>query len=286
VIVVNQFTTYREATVSAVLPAFNRAATLGRALESVLAQTRAADEVVVVDDGSTDGTDRLVAGFPSVVYIAQENRGVSAARNRGVSAAAGEWVAFLDSDDEWRPEKLQRQLEALERNPGHDVCHTDEIWIRNGRRVNPGRRHAKAGGRIFRRCLPLCAISPSAAMIRRSLLDAVGGFDEALPVCEDYDLWLRICAHHPVLFVDQPLVVKHGGHADQLSRAHWGMDRFRIRALVKILEEGGLDPADRTAAVDTLLAKVDVYLQGVRRRGRAAEEREYAALRERFQRAR
>lgn len=284
--IVNQFTTYRETTVSAVIPTHNRAGTLGRALESVLAQTRPADEVIVVDDGSTDGTDRLVAGYPSVVYVAQENRGVSAARNRGIAAAAGEWIALLDSDDEWRPEKLQRQLEALGNNPGHDVCHTDEIWIRDGRRVNPGRRHAKAGGRIFRRCLSLCSISPSAAMVRRSLLDTLGGFDESLPVCEDYDLWLRVCARHPVLFVDEALVVKHGGHADQLSRAYWGMDRFRIRALVKILEEGALEPGDRAAARDTLLAKIDVYLQGVRRRGRTEEEREYAALRERFLRAR
>lgn len=270
-------------TVSAVIPTLNRAEPVLRALASVHTQTRPPDEIIVVDDGSTDDTARRVrAAFPEVVYLHQDNRGVSAARNRGVSAAGGEWIAFLDSDDEWRPEKLERQCEALERNPGYPLCHTDEVWIRDGRRVNPRRRHAKRGGRIFRHCLPLCAISPSAALIRRAALDELGGFDESLPACEDYDLWLRLCARHPVLLVDEPLVVKYGGHDDQLSRKHWGMDRFRIRALVKILESGILGSGDREAACATLIEKVDIVLNGLRKRGRDEEAREYARIRTRF----
>jgi glycosyltransferase involved in cell wall biosynthesis len=270
-------------TVSAVIPTHNRADLVLRALASVQAQTRPADEVIVVDDGSTDDTPRRVPeAFPGAVYLRQENRGVSVARNRGVAAASGDWIALLDSDDEWRPEKLERQCEALERDPGYHLCHTDEIWIRDGRRVNPRRRHAKPKGRVFRECLPLCAISPSAALIRRSLLDELGGFDESLPACEDYDLWLRLCARHPVLLVDEPLVIKYGGHGDQLSRKHWGMDRFRIRALAKILESGELDPGDFEAARATLMEKADIVLQGLRKRNRDAEVREYEALRSRF----
>jgi GT2 family glycosyltransferase len=119
-------------------------------------------------------------------------------------------------------------------------------------------------------------------MIRRDTLDRLGGFDEDLPACEDYDLWLRLCAGHPVLFVDEPLVIKYGGHDDQLSRTTPALDRYRIRALVKILDSGVLDPGHAVAARDTLLGKIDVYLPGVRRRGRDEEAQELEALRARF----
>jgi glycosyltransferase involved in cell wall biosynthesis len=270
-------------TVSAVIPTHNRSAALRRALDSVFAQTRPADEVVVVDDGSLDDTPAWIPrDFPDVTYIRQDNAGVSAARNRGVASCRSEWIAFLDSDDEWRPKKLELQIEALAANPGYPVCHTNEIWIRDGRRVNEGRRHAKSGGWIFQMCLSLCVISPSSAVIRRSLLCELGGFDETLPVCEDYDLWLRICARHPVLFLEEPLTVKYGGHADQLSRRFWGMDRFRIRAIDKILSENILCPGDRAAAVAVLLEKTGVYLEGARKRGKVGEVREYDAIRKRY----
>jgi glycosyltransferase involved in cell wall biosynthesis len=258
--------------VSVVIPTRDRAPLLARALGSVFAQTRPPEEVVVVDDGSRDGTaEMLRARFPEVRAIEQQPLGVSAARNRGVAACTGEWIAFLDSDDEWRPEKLARQLAALAAEPDYRLCHTDEAWLRRGRPVNPRRVHAKAGGWIFQKCLPRCVISPSAALVERSLLAELGGFDESLPACEDYDLWLRVCARHPVLFVAAPLTVKHGGHDDQLSRAHWGMDRFRIRALEKVLASGVLGPEDRRAAVRMLVDKLDVYLAGAEKRGRLEE---------------
>ena len=258
--------------VSVVIPTFDRVALLPRALESVRDQTRPADEVVVIDDGSRDGTGEMVrCEFPEVRYLSRRQGGVSAARNQGIVAVRGQWIALLDSDDAWRPQKLERQLAALAAAPDHLVCHTDEIWIRDGRRVNPRLRHAKRGGRIFRDCLPLCAISPSSAVIHRSVFAEVGLFDEELPACEDYDLWLRITARYPVLLVDESLVEKYGGHADQLSRTVAGLDRYRIRALVKILEEGCLGSDEHAAAVATLVEKSRIWADGADARGRHEE---------------
>jgi len=266
--------------VSVVIPTFDRAPVLPRALESVVAQTLSPAEVIVVDDGSTDGTAELVEKrFPGVRWLHQENRGVSAARNRGIEASRGEWIALLDSDDEWLPEKLQRQLSALRDHSDLRICHTDEIWIRRGRRVNPRQIHAKHGGWIFQHCLPLCAMSPSSILIHRSVFEEIGLFDEDLPACEDYDLWLRICSRHPVLYLDEPLVVKHGGHEDQLSSRIWGLDRFRVQALEKVIRGGALSQEDRDAAGAVLLEKIEIYLTGARKRGKSREVGEYEAKR-------
>lgn len=266
-------------TVSVIIPTFNRAATLGRALESVYAQTRPPHEVLVVDDGSTDDTaGRVARDWPRVRYHARPHAGVSAARNFGIRKATGTWIALLDSDDQWLPHKLDKQLACIRRDPGARLIHSDEIWIRNGRRVNPMARHAKSGGRIFERCLPLCCISPSAALIHRSVFEHVGLFDESLPACEDYDLWLRVCARHEVHYIDEPLVIKHGGHADQLSRRYWGMDRFRIQALDRLLDSGILDREQRRAALAVLEKKIRIYSNGAEKRRRFEEAARYRSL--------
>ena len=253
--------------IAVVIPTFNRAGLLERALRSVEAQTMAPSEVIVVDDGSTDSTAILMQQrFPHVRYLRQPNQGVSRARNRGILAARSEWLAFLDSDDEWFPHKLKRQREALNRHTHFRLCHTNEVWIRNGRRVNPMNKHAKAGGEIFKRCLPRCVISPSSVIIHRSVFKEVGVFDETLPACEDYDLWLRICAVYPVLFLPEHLITKYGGHADQLSRRHWGMDRFRVQALEKIIQSDQLSLSDRVETLRVLLSKTAIVLEGARKR--------------------
>ena len=262
--------------ISVIIPTWNRAGCLARTLESVLAQNLAAHEVIVVDDGSTDQTRELVARrFGDVRYLYQQNRGVSSARNTGIRAASGDWIALLDSDDRWHPDKLARQQAALNASPDAVLCHSDEIWMRNGRRVNPMQKHAKHGGRIFRQCLPLCPISPSASIIRRDIFDTIGLFDESLPACEDYDLWLRICAVHPVLYIDAPLITRYGGHSDQLSRRYWGMDRFRIQALENILTSGLLDPGDHAAARAMLLKKAGIVARGAEKRGNTALAHRY-----------
>ncbi len=202
-----------------------------------------------------------------MVYLCQPNQGVSSARNRGIKAASGEWVAFLDSDDEWCPRKLEAQSRGLQVGDSFRICHTDEIWIRNGSRVNPMRKHSKSGGWIYERCLPLCVISPSSVVIHDSVFEEVGCFDEGLPACEDYDLWLRICAFFPVLYVDEPLVTKYGGHDDQLSTQFWGLDRFRILALDKMLASGELGAGERAATREMLRRKLEILLAGARKRG-------------------
>ena len=253
-------------TISVIIPTYNRAHTLKRALDSVLAQIRPADEIIVVDDGSTDLTAQLIKqNYPQVIYIKQANQGVSAARNTAIEIAQGEWLALLDSDDEWLPNKLETQQALLEQHPGHKLVHSDEIWIRNGVRVNQMKKHAKTGGWIFENCLPLCAISPSAAMIHKDLFAEIGLFDESLPACEDYDLWLRITAHYPVLYCEEALIRKYGGHEDQLSQQHWGMDRFRIQALVKCLEDDQLAASNRAAAQTMLTKKLTVVLKGAKK---------------------
>ncbi|MBV2120669.1 MAG: glycosyltransferase family 2 protein [Candidatus Thiodiazotropha sp. (ex Ctena orbiculata)] len=254
--------------VSVIIPTFNRASTLPRALDSVFAQTLPPLEVIVIDDGSDDETKTVVErDYPDVIYLPQTNSGVSHARNSGIRHAKGEWLALLDSDDSWLPEKLQLQMASLNRSPQLRISHTDEIWIRNGVRVNQMNKHAKQGGYIFKHCLPLCVISPSAALIHHSVFQEYGLFDTHLPACEDYDLWLRICAKEAVDFIEKPLVVKYGGHQDQLSRKHWGMDRFRVYALQKLLDNHDLNHANRCAAIEVLCKKCLILSKGAEKRG-------------------
>jgi glycosyltransferase involved in cell wall biosynthesis len=269
--------------ISVIIPTHNRAELLTRALASVFAQTFAPAEVIVVDDGSTDHTEEVVRDrFPQASYFRQPQQGVSRARNLGIQQAQGEWLSFLDSDDEWLPHKLALQRHALQHKPPCRLCHTDEIWIRRGKRVNPMKKHTKHGGAIFQHCLPRCVISPSSVMIHRAVFERVGHFDESLPVCEDYDLWLRICARYEVFYVPEKLLVKYGGHDDQLSAQYWGMDRFRIRALEKILEGENLSSPDREAVLRVLQEKIDIVAAGARKRNNLALVQEYAQKRRQY----
>lgn len=256
--------------VSVVIPTYNRRDVVREAIASVTAQTYPDVEVIVVDDGSDDGTAEVVSEFhefDEVQYVHQANRGVSAARNVGVARARGDLIAFLDSDDVWQPDKLAHQVAFFQEHSDAQICQTDEIWLRNGARVNPHRKHRKTGGDIFARSLELCLVSPSAVMMRRALFERAGGFDETLPVCEDYDLWLRITARMPVHFIALPLVVKRGGHADQLSHRFWGMDRFRVQSLCKLLESGVLAEEQRQLTLEMLRKKCAILAHGAQKRG-------------------
>jgi glycosyltransferase involved in cell wall biosynthesis len=255
--------------ISVIIPTFNRAHTLLRALGSVLAQSYPASEIIVVDDASVDNTELLIKSYAQIKFIKLiENRGVSHARNEGIKQASSEWIALLDSDDEWNPDKLAKQVAAAKAYPGVHAFHTNEIWIRNGKRVNPTNKHVKPDGWVYEASLSMCCISPSSILLHRSLLEQCGEFDESLPACEDYDLWLRIFSRYPVKLIDEPLVIKYGGHADQLSRQHWGMDRFRIKALIKVLDSEFLGERERALTVAMLRHKCSIMIKGAQKRSR------------------
>jgi glycosyltransferase involved in cell wall biosynthesis len=268
--------------VTVIIPTYNRGWIVKEAIDSVLHQDFSDFELIVVDDGSDDDTREVLGAYAnSITVLHQSNRGVSAARNRGISEASGRLVAFLDSDDLWLPGKLKTQVKFFEENADAMINQTQEIWIRNGIRVNPKKRHHKFSGMIFEQSLALCLVSPSAVMLRRSLFDTVGVFDERLPACEDYDLWLRISCRYPVHLIDIPLIIKRGGHDDQLSKAA-GLDKYRIQSLIKIIDSEFLTPQQYKAAVITLKQKSEVYAGGCRRRGRQEEAEYFSALAEKY----
>lgn len=271
--------------ISVIVPTFNRWPLLRRALDSVLAQRFRDFELIVIDDGSTDGTsDELKRAELPLRLFTTERRGVAAARNFGVSRAHGSHIAFLDSDDAWLPRKLGIQAAFMTDQVDVKICQTEEIWIRNDIRVNAREVHRKPSDDIYPRCLELCLISPSAVMMTRELFESFGGFDESFPVCEDYELWLRIGAKFPVPLIAEALVVKYGGHADQLSRSTWGLDRYRVLALQKLLRSGCLDAARQAAALDVLRRKTAILAHGARKRGREKEARGYEAVLAEFDR--
>jgi glycosyltransferase involved in cell wall biosynthesis len=258
--------------VSVIIPTFNRARFLPQAVESVLGQSFVDFELLVVDDGSTDCTPAALSPYMGHLrYLRQENRGVSASRNRGIHESRGELVAFLDSDDSWHKDKLKHQVNYFSAHPEAVACYTDEIWIRRGRRVNPKKRHAKYSGYIFEKVLPLCIISPSSVMLKRSVFEKVGLFDENLPACEDYDMWLRVAHRYHVHFIPRPLITKRNGHHDQLSAEYRGLDRFRVKSLGKMLSNGRLTARERALVLEQMVKRCTILSEGCLRRGKTDE---------------
>ncbi|ROR03221.1 glycosyltransferase family 2 protein [Desulfosoma caldarium] len=259
--------------VSVIIPTRNRAAMVRQAVESVLAQKDASLEVIVVDDGSTDDTAHVLTAYSARIQVIRREHsgGVSAARNAGIVASRGEWIAFLDSDDMWLPQKVSAQLEYFRTYTGMRICQTEEIWIHRGRRRNPKKYHTKPSGWCFERLLERCLVSPSAVMMHRSLLEEVGLFDESLPACEDYDMWLRIGCRYPIGLVPRALVVKRGGHDDQLSATIPALDRYRLKAMAKLLHSAPLTPMQRDQTLKVLKRKASIYAGGCLKRGKQDE---------------
>lgn len=269
--------------VSVIIPVFNRSTLVTEAIDSVLNQTFNDFELIIVDDGSTDGIQTVLQQYgDKLVNIKQDNKGVSAARNRGIAEANGELVAFLDSDDQWLPDKLSVQVEFFKKKPEAMICQTEEVWIRNGKRVNPKKRHKKPSGMIFQPSLSLCLVSPSAVMMKIELFQEVGLFDETLPACEDYDLWLRISYKYFVYLIDQALIMKRGGHDDQLSRLP-ALDKYRIKSLKKLIESNVLTDGQLKAATDKLMEKCMIFSNGCIKRNRKEEAVYYQELAESYQ---
>jgi glycosyltransferase involved in cell wall biosynthesis len=244
--------------ITVIIPSYNRYELLKRAIESVYAQTFLPKEIIVIDDGSSDNTHSIQNDFPNIKYLYQNNSGVSSARNLGIKNSSFPWIAFLDSDDTWHKDKLKLQVEFHQNNSDILMSYTDELWIREGEVVKIPKKFKKFGGNIFNECLSHCIIAPSSTMIHKDLLSLVGLFDEDLEVCEDYDLWLRVAIEHKIGLVSKKLITKYAGHENQLSFKYWGMDRFRVLALEKLLSTH----LQNTQLIQTLKVKYTLLLKG------------------------
>ncbi len=254
--------------ISVIIPTYNRAKSVTKAIESVLIQTYNDFELIVIDDGSEDNTIQSLKSITDnrLRVYGTDHSGVSASRNEGVRRSKGDYIAFLDSDDLWHSNKLKRQVQFHRDNPDISISQTQEIWIRNGRRVNPKTKHLKPKGYIFPESLYLCTITPSSVMMTREVFDRFSGFDEDLPACEDYDLWLKISSRCHIGLIDDYLLTKHGGHEDQLSQKYKAMDRFRVYSLAKLLLSPGITDSQRQQIVEVLTQKTNILLNGARKR--------------------
>lgn len=248
-----------------IIPSYNRSRLLKRAVQSVQNQSYKNWNLLIVDDGSTDGTSDSFYGKKTTILRLENNKGVGYARNQGIRKTTAEWIAFLDSDDEWLPQKLQKQMEYANRYPQYLLIHCNETWLKNGKILNQKKHHKKQGGRIFIPSVRLCCISPSAVLIRRSLFQELGLFREDFPVCEDYELWLRITSRYEVGFLDEPLLIKHGGHKDQLSKKYFAMDYWRLKALYPYLTDKDLSLEERQEVQQVLISRAEILLKGYKR---------------------
>ena len=264
--------------ISVVIPTLNRINTLQRALDSVINQTYKPAEIIVVDNGSSDGTLKFLREqYPKITILTENKIGVSSARNKGIKKSINQWIALLDSDDAWHPRKLEIQTSMLDSAlKEYNLIHTDEVWFRNNKHINQMKKHKKQGGYIFERCLSLCCISPSSVLFKKNILDKVGLFDESLPVCEDYDMWLKICSSEEVLFAQDKLTYKYGGHKDQLSKSYWGMDRFRIKSIENIIKNFDLTYKQKKQAKKELIKKLKIIINGASKRNNLSIVNEFS----------
>jgi len=255
--------------VSVIIPTYNRASLVKEAIESVLSQTYDNFEIIVIDDGSTDNTRELLGPYKNKInYIFMKNMGVSAARNEGIKKSKGDYITFLDSDDLWSANKLEEEIKYFDENPKAKVCYTDEIWFRNGARVNPRKKHYKPSGEIFLELLPLCRISASSIMIKREVIEDIGLFDDTMPVCEDYDYWLRIALKYTICFIDQPLIIKRNGLGQNLSQMYCGMDMFRVKSMENILKNNKVINEYKKEIFNEIIKKSKILKGGAIKRGK------------------
>jgi len=264
------------AEVSVIIPTYNRANLIKRAITSVARQTFKDLEIIVIDDGSEDDTDKIVQNIADsrISYKKIDHSGVSRARNQGIELSRGRWIAFIDSDDEWLDTKIEKQLKYLENHPQYPACHTDEIWIKDGVRINQGKKHKKYAGNFFSPSLKMCLISPSSVIIQRDIFTEIGGFDESFNYVEDYELWLRLTSKYEIGYINEKLVIKYGGHKDQLSRRIDGIEKYRMMALEKFIKNNHSNDLLKEhvdQAFKEYDRKFNIYSLGCLKRGKVKE---------------
>ena len=261
---------------SVVIPSYNRKNFLKKSIDSVLNQNIRDYELIVVDDGSTDSSILLVADYrgKGLTYIRTSNLGVSHARNTGIQNSRGSYIAFLDSDDWWESSKLKHVLESINNFSDIDLFHTEETWFKNEKLLNQKKKHRKPDGHVYKKCLPLCCIGMSTLVVKKSLFTKIGMFDETMPVCEDYDFFLRATLENKVKLIPLSLTIKDGGRVDQLSNQP-GLDKYRIYALEKMLNSGHLSGENLELTISELEKKCTIYAKGSEKRGKIVEAKKY-----------
>lgn len=271
-------------TLSAIIPTYNREDYLKYAMESVLKQTVSVNELIVVDDGSTDGTKTIVENYKNkslsiaIHYLYQDNKGPAAARNLGIAFSSCDFIAFLDSDDQWVKRKIEKQFSALLTRPEFLLSHSKEKWFRRGEHLNQKKKHLPQHGDIFKQCLGLCAVGMSTVIANKKLFTEYGLFDETMRCCEDYDYWLRVGAFNEFYLFDEPLTIKNGGRADQVSSLYMvGMDTFRIYTLEKLLFKSRreLSREKFTLTATELIRKCRIYGNGCMKHNKVSEGQSY-----------
>ncbi|MDC0932439.1 glycosyltransferase family A protein [Arcobacteraceae bacterium] len=261
--------------ISLIIPTYNREKLLSKTISSVLNQTVKIDEIIIIDDGSTDNTKEIVNNFQNntIKYIYQENKGVSNARNHGIKIASYEWLSFLDSDDIWEEEKIEKQIKFHKQNPHIFLSHTDELWMFNNKIIKQKKHQLKPSGFCFEENIPNTLIGASTLIVHKKVFEDVGYFDEDLIACEDYDLWLRILRKYELGLVDEKLITKIAGHENQLSFSTKLMDRYRISALQK-----HLDSQYKESISNEIIKKCDILIKGAIKHNNQEIKEEYLKL--------
>ena len=256
--------------ISVIIPTYNREKLLVKTINSVLNQTIKADEILIIDDGSEDSTKELIQSYTNntIHYISQKNTGVSNARNNGIKHAKNDWICFLDSDDIWEINKLEKQIEFHIHNPHILFSHTDELWLFNDKIIKQKKHQLKPSGFCFEENIPNTLIGASTVMIHKDLFTDIGYFDEKLIACEDYDLWLRILNKYELGLINEKLIRKIAGHENQLSFSTKLMDKYRIQALQK-----HINSKSKNIILQQIIQKCDILIKGaVKHQNKEIEE--------------
>ncbi|MES0488908.1 MAG: glycosyltransferase family 2 protein [Leptospirales bacterium] len=266
--------------VDVVIPTYERYDLTYEAVKSVLDQTYKHLQIYIIEDGSNVCCE-LKKEFQQderIHYFALgRNRGTSYARNFGAKKGKNPLLAFLDSDDLWLPDKLEKQIQYFKDNPEYKWLHTNEAWFRNGAPVKQKSMHRKQGGKFLEKLFQRCIISASSVLFRREFFETSGYFLPHLRIGEDYELWLRLNYLEPVGFLEENLTIKRAGEWDQLS-AITEIDRYRVLALHRFYKkhenEKGFLPFKESCR-NEIIHKIEILLKGANKHNNTSRIKQY-----------